>query len=38
MGWSQAELSIKLLRSVNICIRRSRARNVNEMKKINASY
>ena len=34
MGWLRAKLSSKLLRSVNIYIRSSRARNVNEMKKI----
>ena len=33
-GWLLAKLSFKLLHSVNICIRGSRARNVNEMKKI----
>ena len=32
-GWLRAKLSFKLLHSVNICIRGSGARNVNEMKK-----
>ena len=36
MGWLRAKLLLKLSRSVNICIRGSRARNVNEMKKNNA--
>ena len=33
MGWLRAKLSFKLLHSVNICIRGSRARNVDEIKK-----
>ena len=36
MGWLRVKLSFKLLSSVNIWIRGSRARNVNEMKKNNA--
>ena len=36
MGWLRAKLSFKLLRSVNICIRGSRARNVRKLKKIYA--
>ena len=36
MGWLRAKLSFNLLRSVNICIRGSRARNVNEMKQNTA--
>ena len=34
MGCVQAKLLFKLLHSVNICIRGSRARNVNKTKKI----
>ena len=36
MGWLRAKLSFKLLCSVKICTRGSRARRVNEMKQINA--
>ena len=35
MGWFRAKLSFNLLKSINICIRGSRAKNLKEMIKSN---
>ena len=34
MGWLLAKLQFKLMQSIKICIRGSKARNAKEMKKI----
>ena len=35
MGWFRAKLSFNLLKSINICIRGSRAKNLKEMIESN---